>query len=366
MPFFLLIVFGLWTLLILANDRGKHNAKSVAYYQEFPEAKRAEEVILRLELYREYKQDKNRKDPIGDALEDAGWQIYNNGYRPLSVLKSGRSSWRNSPEVRRRDEANSQMDWRFPTLESLGGICPAELQDRWRLLVQLCAEDIAALEQRGPKVLALEYVLACYNYKHILDVRDMARNNDCPVSCPWDIRLLANYFAWYSIIDIGYTPSTWEPFHPSTFTAFQNRFDSCWPPNMAVLSTLIYEDCLKWQDPNKKIGYRTGVNDVNTVITFDQYQSALMNFAESSYSQNFNPRNFVYIPSTFHGLVLAKEPKRNAWFRHLIALREPDVSGVLVGEARKEFYAGVQKGHCCRCCYYSGRIGWFSRDNRAI
>lgn len=362
MPFVLLLFFGMWFLVICANDKGKHNAKAIAYYREYPEVKRAEEVILRLELYREYKHDPNRDDPIGDALEDAGWKIYNDGYRPISVHRSGRSTWKNDPSSRRRDENYSKMNWKFPTLESLGGSCPPELQERWVRLAEQCAEDLAAKESRGPKMRALEYFLACYNYKCILEVRKTAREADCGVRCPADVTLLANYFAWRRIIDLGHSPSSWKIVHPCTFEEFRNRFHPVWPPDRTVIECLLAEDRQTWFDVGPpRLPSRNGQRG----ITFQRYcdyihcevENMIVEMNEQDAVLRMCDYSWCWIPRNCHSSMdisprYSYSPyKHDEWTEYLVAINEYSFEGHLDANDRETFrdYV-VKRGCCCRLC----------------
>lgn len=355
MPFVLFLLFGTWFLLILINDKGKKNTKIKEYYEEHPGLNRAEEVLLRHEFYQKYKKDEGRSDPIGDAIEDAGWQIYRQGHLPLVAFRGGMSSWRDNPEIRRRDEDNSKMNWRFPTLESLGGICPPELQQRWIMIAKQCATDLARNEGYGPKVVALEYVLSCYYHKHIQSVKRMAAENSCPVVCPADDRLLSNYFSWRTIINIGYTPSSWKLFHHATFLDFQTRFSPCWPPQQSVIDSLLREDKIAWESMDD-----TPVYKKRKVIDFTTYCNKIQNFTNSAQEITFDPRRFLWYPSCFQSLRLMKDPNINHWTHDLVAISAGDFGNSLAQEARMEFFDGLKRGHCCRCCYYCGATGQFS------
>lgn len=359
MPFVLFLIFGTWLLLICANDRGKHNAKASEYYKEYPEVKRAEEVILRLELYREYKQDLSRDDPIGDALEAAGWKIYNDGCRPLSVLRSGKSTWTNDPSSRRRDENNSKMNWKFPTIKSLGGSCPPELQERWVQLAEQCAEDLAAKEQRGPKMRALEYFLACYNYQCILEVRKAAREADCGIRCPADARLLANYFAWRRIIDLGHTPSSWKLFHPCTFEEFRSRFDPLWPPDKTAIESLLTEDRQTWFD----VEPRSPSHNSQKTVTFQSYCDYIFREVEDTIAKGIGKAavcNYVidyrrWMPPNC-SRAMDISPRRthfigDEWTDNLVAITANSFEGHVDVADRESFWRGViLAGNCCNLC----------------
>lgn len=359
MPFVLFLIFGLWFLLICASDKGKHNAKAAAYYKEYPEVKRAEEVILRLELYREYKHDPNRDDPIGDAFEDAGWKIYNDGYRPLAVLRSGRSTWKNDPSSRRRDENNSKMNWEFPTIKSLGGACPPELQERWVRLAQQCAEDLATREQRGPKTRALEYILACYNYQCILEVRKAAREADCGMRCPADAQLLANYFAWRRVIDLGYIPSSWKLFHPYTFSEFRSRFHPLWPPDKTVMESLLAEDHQTWFDVESRSSLHRGPK----VITFQSYCDYIRREVDDMIAQgidraticDYTPNYRRWMPHncwrTMDITPASTRPPWGEWTNNLVAVDIYSFEGHIDAADKEAFQRGViLAGNCCNLC----------------
>lgn len=97
MPFFLFLVFGVWFLLLCLGSNGKQAARR----KNFPSCRYQEELLLFYEKFFEYRQDPSRADPVGDALEDARYELWQQGYLPSSFITYGMSDWNQRPVARR-------------------------------------------------------------------------------------------------------------------------------------------------------------------------------------------------------------------------------------------------------------------------
>lgn len=364
MPFVLFLFFGALFLLICANDKAGRSAKARAYYKEYPEINRNEEVLLRLELYRKYRKDPDREDPIGDALEDAGWHMYNKGYRPIAVIKGGMSAWKNNPDRRRCDEELSKMNWKFPTIESLGGLCSPQYEQRWIALAEECAQELAAKEHWGPKATALEYIMACYIRQCILTLRRLAREDDCGARCPADAELLASCMAWCDVIDLGYTPSSWKMFRHSTFDEFRNRFTLCWPPEEHVVKMLLDADKAVWFDMKQTVkGSRESDPDVKRMMTFDLYSDYILRIYEMTKTLKMDDEVRKYSSGGKYWFLFYEReirlrphisPSSKHWTEELMAAHPWDFNNTFDHYKMEEFIWKLSRGGCCGQCHYAG------------
>ena len=186
MPFVLFIIFGLWLLVICANDKGKHNAKAKNYYANYTEYRFQEEFLLAYELYMEYRNDPNREDPLKDAEIDAARQMYDLGYMPrhsggrtyyaknyndtqtrfsLTMLYPDRKTLQN---MRSLDMNNGrgvlcQMGPRDNTEQRKKNIREYndEIDRRWCKIMERIAYEEYVLRRKWPLTLAEEYLIAC-------------------------------------------------------------------------------------------------------------------------------------------------------------------------------------------------------------
>lgn len=98
MPFFLFLVFGVWFLLICLGSSGKQAARR----KNFPSCRYQEEYLLFYKKFIEYRTDPSRTDPIGDALEDARYELWQQGHLPSSLVAYGMADWYQRPIARRQ------------------------------------------------------------------------------------------------------------------------------------------------------------------------------------------------------------------------------------------------------------------------
>lgn len=97
MPFVLFFIFGTVFLLICSSSKGDQ----IVRFNNFPSCRYQEEYLLFHEKLAEYRADSNRDDPIGDALEDARQELWEQGHLPSSFIAYGMSDWKHRPVARR-------------------------------------------------------------------------------------------------------------------------------------------------------------------------------------------------------------------------------------------------------------------------
>lgn len=84
----LILLVVLW--MYCANDKANLSKRRNDYEKDHPPCKLQEEYLLSCELYHKYLRE-GRKDAAGDAMYDARYKIYQDGYLPSSLELGGRS-----------------------------------------------------------------------------------------------------------------------------------------------------------------------------------------------------------------------------------------------------------------------------------
>lgn len=258
MPFFLLIVFGLWSLLILAND----NWKQIAKFNDFPPCLRQEEYLKFYELLLAYRKDSSRNDAVGDAKEDAGQWIYDKGYLPFAIRWAGRSDWLQRPLTRRNGftqfAAHERPSYRELLLLRSEDIQTGDHSMRGSFLKHH-GKDVAVdqqawsaycakidtwfvhineqyniekyhIEQNRPTGYALEYLIACCKMFE-------------PGTFNWE-----RYHVRLGVLRCGFLPTSLKPWHGHKETRKCEHYIAKYPPDEMTLCLLLDRDRAAWLD----------------------------------------------------------------------------------------------------------------------
>ena len=186
MPFVLFLFFGIWFLVICANDKSRLTNKAKRYYANYTEYRFQEEYLLAFEIWLEYKKDGERSDPMRDAEIEAARRMYEAGYMPRH--SGGRTAYANNYQgtqyrysidhtypkrsillnMRKSDELN-----RHGVLYKMGPSNDTTLREmnradynrridiRWGELIEKIAYDEYVNRRRWPLTLAEEYMYSC-------------------------------------------------------------------------------------------------------------------------------------------------------------------------------------------------------------
>ena len=329
MPFFLFLVFGVWFLLILVNDKSRQMGR----WNNFPLMKHQEEYVLFYELYMQYQKEPDRTDPEGDALEDARQKIWDDGYLPTPFQHYGRNDWRHRPLTRRsRFRFPAGKTPRYSELlyyrkedcrpggiqtdflrlygkdiaidEKAWGEYCLEIDRRFAKLIEDYNIEKYITQQNRPLASALEYLLACCQ---------MAAPRDTSVRVPkgisWDSVVGRPWTLWAvktEILQRGFIPTSLKPRSTNPNYDMSDMYTPEWKPQKERVEQLLAIDEKYWAEHNIP-----GFEDYREqVVSFYQQLQTHDKVVEGTYEQylGYNERGSVFVRDNWHRLDIIENP----------------------------------------------------------